>query len=149
MYLITMLLLCQQYFLTLLKDFDLLCSDVHVAVNCWDCVIVLCTTAQPGCLGRVSAWIFRGLFFGTTRCFGRKKRSKVFVPCFNFLLQATMEFMIYYQCCMWCCYVVWETTNYGFFMRKGINTRYAKNNVYRLTGSEKMSTCFFPIIFLF
>lgn len=37
-----------EYFSTLPKVFDLVCSDIHVAVNCWDCVIVLCTACVLG-----------------------------------------------------------------------------------------------------
>ena len=52
----------QQFFLTLPKVFDLLCSDVHVAVNCWDCVIVLCTACV---LGPRCCMNFQRAFFST------------------------------------------------------------------------------------
>ena len=52
----------QQFFLTLPKVFDLVCSDVHVAVNCWDCVIVLCTAFV---LGPRCCMNFQRAFFST------------------------------------------------------------------------------------
>ena len=111
----------QQFFLTLPEVFDLLCSDVHVAVNCWDCVIVLCTSLVLG--PRLLHEFSEGFFFDTTRCvLAGKKDQRCLFPALIFFYKPPWNLWFIISVAL-VCYVVWETTNYGFFMRKGINTR--------------------------
>ena len=121
----------QQFFSTLPKVFDLVYSDVHVAVNCWDCVIVLCTACV---LGPRCCMNFQRAFFSTLLgVLAGKKDQRCLFPALIFFYKPPWNLWFIISVAL-VCYVVWETTNYGFFMRKGILTRHVevcKSNVYK------------------